>query len=129
MKKVCSILPMLALFAIPMAGQADHAVTPEQCRADATAWGLPSTAFTSNAAGFTTLQATMVHSNVSARLLDARVAEFAQCEKTDARHEFAVRYEEGTRAYQGAEMARILDFMNRHKLTAQFYQEDDEGQR
>jgi hypothetical protein len=41
----------------------------------------------------------------------------------------ANRYAQAARAYGIAELARMADFMERHSLTAQFYQEDGEGKR
>lgn len=130
MKRTGLLLLLLFCFAIPIAGQADHATTPEQCRADAAAWGIPTWgALTPHTQEFAQLQVATVHADVSAKLLDARVTELMQCEKTDPKYEMQGRYERAVQAYRFAELGRIVDFMNRHQLTTQFYQEDEQGER
>jgi hypothetical protein len=59
--------------------------------------------------------------------LDARRTEFTEIEKTDIVQ--ANRYAQANRAYPIAELALMADYMQRHNLSAQFYQEDDQGQR
>lgn len=129
MKKARLLLPLIFLFVVPVTGQIEHAATPEQCWADANAWGIPGWAlFDQNEVQFANLPSTMVRNQaVSAKTLELRNAEFIQCEKTDAVQ--ANRYAQAARAYGIAELARMADFMERHSLTAQFYQEDGEGKR
>ena len=129
LKKARLLLPLFLLFVIPMTGQVEHVPTPEQCRADADAWGVPkSTAFFSNENEFSKLAGAMVHDRtVTAKTLEARIAQFGQCEKTD--NALAGRYSQATRAYAIGELGRMGDFMGRHSLTGQFYEEDDQGKR
>lgn len=124
MKKVGLLLPFFLLFVIPMSGQADHAATPEVCRADAAAWSIPEH-FILDRNAFATL--VNQHSNVSAKLLEARAAELEQCEVTDKLH--SERYSLGAFAYSLVIARRRADFMQRHNLGTQFYQEDEAGQR
>jgi hypothetical protein len=114
---------------IPMAGQVEHAPTPEQCRADADAWGIPKWAvFVPNEAEFDNLPSVMMHDQtVTAKALDARRTELMVCMKTGSTQ--SNRYALASRAYAIAELGRMADFMQRHNLTAQFYQEDDQGKR
>ena len=123
------LLPLFLLFVIPMTGQVEHAPTAEQCRADADVWGVPRSGILipnedqfSNLAG-----AVMPDQTVTAKTLEARIAELGQCVKTDSVQ--SVRYSQGSRAYATAELERMSDFMQRHNMTAQFYQEDDQGKR
>jgi len=132
MKKAKLLLPLLLLFGPPMAGPGQvvqHAPTPEQCRADADAWGIPQwSILMQNQDKFTALANGMMgNRTVSAKELDARNAEFAQCEKTDIA--FSGRYAQADRAYVIAELGRMADYMRRHNLMEQFYSEDDQGQR
>lgn len=117
------------LFAFPIAGQVEHAPTPEQCRADADAWGIPKAGgFTRNEDQFARLATLIVHSpTLTAETLNARNVEFGECVKTDSIQ--SVRYSQAQQAYALAELARIADFMRRHNLMQQFLQEDDEGDR
>ena len=103
--------------------------TAEQCRADVDVWGVPRSGILipnedqfSNLAG-----AVMPDQTVTAKTLEARIAELGQCVKTDSVQ--SVRYSQGSRAYAIAELERMSDFMQRHNMTAQFYQEDDQGKR
>jgi hypothetical protein len=129
MKKARLLLPLLLLFVVPMTGQVEHAPTPEQCRADADGWGIPKSAvFVPNENAFSNLAGTITRDRtVTARVLEARISEFGQCEKTDSVQ--SDRYAKAIRAYAIAELGRIADYMQRHNLTGQFYQEDDQGQR
>jgi hypothetical protein len=129
MKKTRLLLPLFLLLVVPMTAQVEHAPTPEQCRADADAWGIPKwTVFNPNENQFAGLVGVMIRNpSVSAKALEARNAEFGQCEKTDS--VIAARYSQAARAYGIAELARMGAFMERHSLTAQFYQEDEQGKR
>jgi hypothetical protein len=112
-----------------MTGQVEHAPTPDQCKADADAWGIPRYGVLApNTAEFQRLAGLVMRDhNVTARMLDARSAEFTECEKTDSNQ--AGRYAQAIRAYATAQLGRMAHYMQRHNLTAQFYQEDDQGQR
>jgi hypothetical protein len=129
MRKARLLLPLIFLFVVPVTGQIEHAATPEQCRADADAWGIPGWAlFVQNQVQFSNLPASMIRNQaVSAKTLEARNAEFMQCEKTDSVQ--SARYAQAARAYSIAELARMGAFMQRHSLTVQFYEEDEQGKR
>ncbi|MGA7792901.1 MAG: hypothetical protein WCA19_07675 [Candidatus Acidiferrales bacterium] len=129
MKKARLLLPVLLLLVSPMTAQVEHAPTPEQCRVDADAWGVPKWAvFAPNENEFANLSGAMMHDQiVSAKSLEARNAAFGQCEKTD--NVQSSRYAQAARAYAIAELGRMADFMERHSLTGQFYQEDEQGKR
>ena len=132
---VVLFLPVIFLLSRPMVGQdqVEHAPTPAQCRADAAAWDIPEH-FIFDHDAFSNM--VTQHSNEAARVLDARRAELALCEKTDRLH--ATRYSLGSTAYGVAEVIRMGDFdlppnsarvRLRHNLMQQFYKEDDAGQR
>jgi hypothetical protein len=129
MKKVRLLLPLVLLFVAPITAQIEHAATPEQCRADADAWGIPKWAMlVQNDNEFRNLPSAMVRNQaISAKVIEARNSEFATCEKTDSVQN--TRYARAARAYSIAELARMGDFMERHNLRGQFYQEDEQGQR
>jgi hypothetical protein len=120
------VLPLFLLVSAPAKSQdqIEHAPTPEQCRADAAAWDIPEH-FIFEHDAFEKL--VTLHSDASARVLDARRGELAECEKTDKLH--ATRYSLGATAYVVAEMIRLGDFMHRHNLMDEFYKEDDQGKR
>jgi hypothetical protein len=120
------LLPLFLFVSIPAKSQdqIEHAPTPEQCRADAAAWDIPEHLIFEHDA-FEKL--VNMHSDASARVLDARRAELAECEKTDRMH--ATRYSLGATAYVVAEMIRLGDFMHRHNRMDEFYKEDDQGKR
>ena len=127
MKKARFLLPLFLLFAIPMIGQIEHAPTPAQCRADADSWGIPTwSAFGQNEAQFDNYSVKTIRDrSVTAKALEARIAELGQCMKTDKVQTARGRYSHGQRAYAIAELARMAEFMKRHALQAQFYQEDE----
>ena len=138
MKKARWALPLLVLFAFPGAGQVEyiaaasqieHAPTPEQCRADADAWGIPTAGvLVPNEQQFARLStATALDPSVTAKMLDARMKQLSQCMRTDST--FSTRYSEANRAYVLADLVRIANFMKRHNLTPQFLAEDEQGQR
>jgi hypothetical protein len=133
MKKVRSLLPLAFLFVIPVTGQIEHAPTPQQCRADVNSWEVPNFNATSwneeQFSNFVTL--VMQDRSLTAKELDAREAELDQCLKTDKSLLTADpnRYIQAHRAYSIAELARMADYMKRHNLMAQFYDEDEQGKR
>jgi hypothetical protein len=114
---------------VPVASQIEHAATPEQCKADADAWGIPSASVLfRNEADFNRLSTlTAFNKSVDASTLEARMKQFSQCMRTD--QNASVRYSEANRAYAIAQLLRMANFMKRHNLTSQFMQEDQEGQR
>jgi len=69
----------------------------------------------------------MSDQTISAKTLDARNSELGQCVKTDGVQ--SGRCSQAIRAYAIAQLGRISDFMQRHTLMSQFYQEDDQGKR
>ena len=136
MKKARLLLPLLLLLVVPMTAQVEHAPTPQQCRADADVWDLPKPDITTSpflldkdeVLDYATVVA-MDH-NLSAKALEGRNAELSQCIKTDTGFfNMRTRYTAGNRAYAMAELMRIAHFMDRHNLTGQFYQEDEQGKR
>jgi hypothetical protein len=128
MKKARLLLPLFLLFVIPVTGQVEH-VFPEQCWADADVWGVPKSSVSApNENQFLNLAVAMMHDQtVTSETLDARIAELGQCEKTSSIQ--SGRYVRAKSAYSLAELGRMAHFMQRHNLTAQFYQEDERGQR
>jgi hypothetical protein len=125
MKKAGFLLPLFLLFAIPMTGQIEHAPTPAQCRADVDSWGIPTwSSFGQNEVQFDNYSVKTIRDHsVTAKALEARITELGQCMKTDK--VLTARYSHGQRAYAIAELARMAEFMKRHGLQAQFYQEDE----
>src|SRR5262249_40570452 len=82
MKKVRWALPLLVLFVVPGAGQIEHmaaasqiehAPTPDQCRADADAWGIPTAGgLFRNEEQFGKLMSSTAHDrNLTAKMIDA----------------------------------------------------------
>jgi hypothetical protein len=129
MKHARLLFPMFLLFTLPISGQIEHAATPEQCRADADSWSLPKAAIlVPNEQQFSqTTNIIARDRSVSAKILNARIAELQQCIKTDSVQ--STRYAEGSRAYAIALLIRISSFVQRDNLTPQFYQEDEQGKR
>lgn len=138
MKKARWALPLLVLFVVPAAGrtehtaaarQIEHAPTPEQCRADADAWGIPTAGgLLRNEEQFNKLMSSTANDrNLTAKMMDARMRQFSQCMRTDNMQD--TRYAEAATAYTNAYMVRVVNFMKRHNLTEQFLAEDQQGQR
>jgi hypothetical protein len=129
MKKMPLLIPLLILVAVTVVGQGVREPAPEQCRADSDAWGIPKTGALvlneNQVWNFT--DATMRDAGVTVRMLDDRIHELNQCIRTDSVQ--SARYAEGQRLYSFAELGRMADFILRHKLGQQFYQEDDQGKR
>jgi hypothetical protein len=130
------LLPLLLLFVIPTTGQVEHAPTPAQCRADANVWDLPNPDLSTNpflsdkdeVAAYAIVVAG--DPNLSTKMLDTRTAELSQCIKTDMGFfNMRARYILANRAYALAELGRMANFMQRHKLMPQFYAEDEQGKR
>jgi hypothetical protein len=115
--------------ASPAASQIEHAPTPEQCRADADAWGIPTPALLVNTEQQFALfsNGTARDTNLTANTLDARMKELGQCLRTDRPN--SMRYAEAARAYSIAQLVRMANFMKRHNLTEQFRAEDEQGER
>jgi hypothetical protein len=127
------LLPLLLLFVIPTTGQVEHAPTPEQCRADVNAWDVPNLnpSFW-NEEQFLNFATRVMHDrSLTAKELDARNAELAQCLKTDKSFLTADpnRYIQARQAYFITELARMAAYMQRHNLMSQFYAEDEQGKR
>jgi hypothetical protein len=131
MKKARLLLPLFLPFVIPTTAQVDHAPTlaQEQCRADADAWSIPKwAALIPTGAEFQKVAGVIMRDpTVTAKTMDARRTELGVCDETDSVQ--ANRYTQASRAYTVAEMSRMADYMQRHNLSAQFYQEDDQGKR
>ena len=115
--------------ASPVAMQIEHAPTPEQCKADADAWGIPtaSVLFPNEAEFDRFSAATALNPNVTAKELEARMKQLSQCTRTDKTQD--TRYAEANRAYAIASLLRFANFMKRHNLTEQFFAEDEQGKR
>ena len=133
LKKARLLLPLFLLFVIPMTGQIEHAPTPQQCRADVNSWEVPNAnASYWNEEEFSNFVTRVVgdHS-LTAKEIDAREAELNQCLKTDQSLLTAnpTRYIQARRAYSIAELVRMADYLKRHNLTGQFYEEDEQGKR
>ena len=128
---VCFVIPVAggSELASQSASQIEHAPTPEQCRADADAWEIPTTALLVNTEQqFNQLAVATAHDkSLTANMLDARTRELSQCMRTDKLN--STRYADANRAYAIAQLVRMADFMKRHNLTAQFLAEDEQGQR
>jgi hypothetical protein len=124
------ILVALVLFASPTSGQ-QHALTQQQCQADAAAWGPPShDLFTldltkPNVASFG------VSSSDQAKIeeLNLRVQEMEQCKKIDVALFSSRTYDNVEMYYVYVTWRRMHDFLIRHNLRDQFLQEDREGKR
>jgi hypothetical protein len=103
----------------------------EQCRADADAWGIPggTTAGVGNSAGdeFNRFKSKMDIGAVPSKVLNTRNDELMQCVNTDRL--YRSRYAVASLVYKMAMFERMGDFMDRHNLVSQFYQEDDQGKR
>lgn len=139
MKSTGLALLLSVCFVIPVAGQIDHASlvasqiehapTPDQCRADADAWGIPTPVLLLNTEQQFALfsNATARDKSLTANRLDARMKELSVCTRTD--RVFSTRYNEANRAYTIAYLVRMASFMKRHNLTSQFLAEDEDGQR
>ena len=127
------LLPMLVLFAVPMAREQDAVrVAPlEQCRADADAWGIPGNLRTgvwgSPEDEFNNFKNKMDLRTPTSRVLNARNDELMECISTDRL--YSSRYALASLVYKIAMFERMGNFMERHNLVSQFYQEDDQGQR
>jgi hypothetical protein len=133
MKKVRFLLPLFLLFVVPVTGQVEHAPMPQQCRADVNAWDVPgfNISFWDEEV-FSNFVTRVTHDHsLTAKELDARQAELDQCLKTDKSLLTADpnRYVQARRAYSIAALARMADYMKRHNLVAQFYDEDEQGKR
>jgi hypothetical protein len=125
--KLPFLVPLLLLVVIPMTGQVAHTPTPEQCTADADAWGIPNSGlFATNEDQFSVLASTMMRDRtVTAKMLEARTTELGQCVEGLK----PSRYAQANRAYTIAELVRMKNFMQRHNLMLQFYDEDAQGKR
>ena len=115
--------------ASPAASQIEHAPTPDQCGADADAWGIPTPALLANTEQKFAIfsNATARDTSLTAKMLDARMKELSQCMLTDKVN--SMRYAEAGRAYAIAQLVRMASFMKRHNLAEQFHAEDEQGQR
>jgi hypothetical protein len=133
MKKARLLLPLILLLVVPMTAQIEHAPTPAQCRADANAWGVPNAnpPYQNDEQIAEYATRIMRDPNVTARDLDARNKELNLCVKTDKGilAPPSEWYTQASRAYALAELGRMANFMQRHSLTGQFYQEDEQGKR
>jgi len=127
------LLPVILLLGAQMAREQDavHVAPLEQCRADADAWGIPggTTAGVGNSAGdeFNRFKSKMDIGAIPSKVLNTRNDELMQCVNTDRL--YSSRYAVASLVYKMAMFERMGDFMGRHNLVSQFYQEDDQGKR
>ena len=128
------LLPLLLLLVIPVTAQIEHAPTPQQCRADADSWDVPPAIPPyQNDEVINRYAATILRDpSVTAKELDARRKELAVCLKVDNAI-FSSRpkefYQQAIQAYAIAELGRMADYLERHKLMPEFYDEDEQGKR
>ncbi len=133
MKITRLLLPLLLLFAVPMAREQDavHVAPLAQCRADADVWGIPGaiqpSAWDSPEDEFNNFKSKMDLRTPTSRVLNGRNDELTECVNTDRR--YSSRYALASLVYKIAMFERMGDFMERHNLVSQFYQEDDQGKR
>ena len=127
------LLPAILLLGAQMAREQDavHVAPLEQCRADADSWGIPggTRAGVGNSAGdeFNSFKSKMDVGAVPSKVLNTRNDELMQCVNTDRL--YSSRYAVASLVYKMAMFERMGDFMGRHDLVSQFYQEDDQGKR
>jgi hypothetical protein len=128
-QKIRLLLPLALLLVAPMTAHVERAPTPRQCRTDADTWNIPQwPVFVPNEAEFLDLANSVTRDQaVNSKTVDARRAELTACVKVDSVH--ATRYSQASRAYTIGEMGRMANFIQRHGLMGQFYQEDEQGQR
>jgi hypothetical protein len=127
------ILVVLALFARPTSGQ-QHAMTQEQCKADADAWGPPNNSpfnpFTIDLAQPNPGAFGVASSNAATiDEINSRMLEMEQCKKVDVTFLSGRTYENVELYYLYITWQRMHDFLLRHNLREQFLQEDREGKR
>ncbi|MGO9434606.1 MAG: hypothetical protein ACLPH3_25030 [Terracidiphilus sp.] len=127
------LLPVILLLGAQVAREQDavHVAPLEQCRADADAWGIPgsTTAGVANSAGdeFNRFKSKMDIGAVPSIVLNTRNDELMQCVDTDRL--YGNRYAVASLIYKMAMFERMGNFMGRHNLVSQFYEEDDQGKR
>ena len=126
------LLPLLLLFVIPMAGQqAVHVPPLAQCRADADLWGIPGATpprvWDSPENEFNNFRSKMDVRTLTSRVLNARNDELTECVNTDRLN--SSRYAMASLVYKIAMFEREGNFLGRHNLVSQFYQEDDQVKR
>jgi hypothetical protein len=125
------ILVILALFARPTSGQ-QHALTQEQCKADADSWGPPQEWFSGVDITKPNKGSFGVASSNAATIeeINRRVAEMGQCLNTSSALDVYKRtYYDVQIYYMYITWQRMHDFLLRHNLRDQFLQEDREGKR
>ncbi len=133
MKVARMSLPFLLLFVTSIAREqiAVHVAPLEQCRADADVWSIPNpkppAAWHSPEDEFNNFKSKMDVRAVPSRVLNTRNDELMQCVNTDRL--YSSRYAVASLVYKLAMFERMGNFMGRHNLVSQFYQEDDQGKR
>lgn len=135
MKITRLLLPLLLLFVIPTAGRQGvgvvHVPPLAQCRADADAWGIPGAmppgVWDSPDDEFNNFRSKMDVRTPTTTVLNTRNDELMECVNTDRLN--ASRYTLASVVYKIAMLGREGNFLNRHGLLSQFYQEDDQGKR
>jgi hypothetical protein len=127
------LLPLLSLFVIPTTGRQGvvHVPPLAQCRADADAWGIPGatppSVWDSPDDEFNNFRSKMDVRTPTSRVLNARNDELMECANTDRL--YASRYTLASVVYKIAMLEREGNFLDRHGLVSQFYQEDEQGKR
>ncbi len=127
------LMPLLLLLIPPLTREQDavHVTPLAQCRADADAWGIPGaiqpSAWDSPEDEFNNFRRKMDLRTPTSLVLNTRNDELMQCVNTDRL--YSSRYALASLVYKIAMFERMGEFMERHNLVSQFYQEDDQGKR
>ena len=127
------LLPVTLLLGAQIAREQDavHVAPLEQCRADVDSWGIPGGARADVGISaddeFNRFKSKMDVGAVPSKVLNARNDELTQCVKTDRLN--PNRYAVASLVYKMAMFERMGDFMGRHDLVSQFYEEDEQGKR
>lgn len=112
--KTTAALAVAVLFLIAVSSAQDHAPTVEQCRADKNLWWDQ----------FDTREAV---SKLSAKKINKRSDEMRDCAVVDEENQHS--YLQLAGMFQMEYELRLLDFVTRHHLMAQFVAEDADGKR
>ncbi len=125
------VLVILALFASPTSGQ-QHALTQQQCQADASAWGPKQDSWFNTVDLSKPNQGSFgVASSDRATIdeINLRIQEMEQCKRIDVTLLSSRTYSNVEVFYMYVTWQRMHNFLIRHNLRDQFLQEDKEGKR
>jgi hypothetical protein len=122
-----TVLAVAVLIVAPaFAREVEHAPTAAQCKADATLWSSQKSDFFLLYGRTRNVQNTVIE-RLTAKELLARSNEMADCATVDS--DDARNYYELQSAYVELFLRRMNQFIERHNLMDQFYQEDEAGAR